>query len=579
MIKDIKKKIIERTSVLIVVGIFIVMALAPTVSADGTDWSYDGDSWGQVRQLGSNDNNDVAFITNTNEVMRIDTNGRLGIGDTSPDFKLEVTGSSGSGYFGVTTSSDGDTFIIDSNGKVGIGTASPGSTLEIKSSSAGMASALHVKNSASTSLLFVRDDGNIGIGLTNPAEKLEINGNILFNFGSARSISVETCPTPDAAGNQLTVGAGNAVGGGVAGFDGGNLYLRSGDGAGTGIGGGDGGDVYIYGGAKAQFTGRDDGDIILAHDGSVALRKVGIGTTSPSEKLEIDGNIKLTGGNKWIGVSSTQGVYIKSDGNVGIGTTGPNDELEVVGDASADRFVARTGAADVEFADEDGTDGVKIENSDNYEHIWIGDYSVTSQNFRGIYLDGALQTTSIGIVDTRNRLVVSSPDNDDTVRLLGPDGGATAYGARLNFGDSEYVYIEEDGNNDLYIYANDRTAIMGGNVGIGDTNPLTKLYVDGDVAFGDHSTLTMDIDDEVTVTHTYHVINARTESADDLQAISGGNVAGQILIITAATGDTITVKDDNVNLKLNGDFSMDSEDTMVLIWDEIYWYEISRSEN
>jgi hypothetical protein len=51
--------------------------------------------------------------------------GLVGIGDTSPDFKLEVTGSSGSGYFGVTSSSDGDIFIIDTNGDAGIGTATP----------------------------------------------------------------------------------------------------------------------------------------------------------------------------------------------------------------------------------------------------------------------------------------------------------------------------------------------------------------------------------------------------------------------------------------------------------------------
>jgi hypothetical protein len=325
----------------------------------------------------------------------------------------------------------------------------------------------------------------------------------------------------------------------------------------------------------------------VTQDNTMAIMggKVGIGVLDPGATFEVGGsavfNPDLGDYDFRIGGDTDPDVFHvdASEDMIGIGTATPRTLLEVAGDVSADRFLARSGVADVQLADQHGTDGIKVENSDSNPNIWIGDYSVSSANFRGIYVDGASQTVSIGTVDSSNRLVVSSPTNDDTVRLLGPDGGTTAYGARLNFGGvDDDVFIEEDEDDKLYIYGSSRTAIMGGNVGIGETNPQTKLYVDGDVAFGDQSTLDIS-SGGVEVTHSYHRINAETGSSDDLAAITGGDVAGQILIITAASGDTITVRD-GMNLRLAGDFSMDDQDTMVLIYDgTLYWNEISRSEN
>jgi hypothetical protein len=314
--KELDKKIKRKMGVLVVLGILLATALAIPVTSDSvdTDWDRD-DPEGEVyvtqttdkAGIGDTDPDfklEVAVTSgngylgvssaagNDGDIFIIDTNGRLGIGDTSPDFKLEVTGSSGSGYFGVTSSSDGDIFIVGSNGKVGIGTASPGSTLEIKSSGTALASALYVKNGASTSLLFVRDDGNIGIGVIDPAEKLEIDGNVLFNFGSNREIKIEDPPVQTSSdGYDLIVRAGNAnlAHGGITDFDGGDLYLYGGDGEGAQSA--YGGDVYIYGGsADSQWP--HDGDVILAYTGSIARGKVGIGTASPNEKLHVDGKIR-----------------------------------------------------------------------------------------------------------------------------------------------------------------------------------------------------------------------------------------------------------------------------------------------
>ncbi|MEK9196012.1 MAG: hypothetical protein AAB914_01450, partial [Patescibacteria group bacterium] len=62
---------------------------------------------------------------------------------------------------------------ILSGGKVGIGTTGPAAKLEVVGTGTTSATAsLNVKNSALTSLLYVRDDGKVGIGTTAPGAKL-----------------------------------------------------------------------------------------------------------------------------------------------------------------------------------------------------------------------------------------------------------------------------------------------------------------------------------------------------------------------------------------------------------------------
>lgn len=62
------------------------------------------------------------------------TNARLGLNDTSPDFRFEGVGTSGNGYFGLTKVTDGDVFSVVGNGNVGIGSTTPKCLLCVASS-------------------------------------------------------------------------------------------------------------------------------------------------------------------------------------------------------------------------------------------------------------------------------------------------------------------------------------------------------------------------------------------------------------------------------------------------------------
>ena len=66
--------------------------IGPLTSASNA-FVQNGNSFAGIARLGTNDNNDLAFETNTTEKMRILANGNVGIATTSPAAKLDVNGS------------------------------------------------------------------------------------------------------------------------------------------------------------------------------------------------------------------------------------------------------------------------------------------------------------------------------------------------------------------------------------------------------------------------------------------------------------------------------------------------------
>lgn len=119
----------------------------------------------------------------------------------------------------------------------------------------------------------------------------------------------------------------------------------------------------------------------------------------------------------------------------------------------------------------------------------------------------------------------------------------------------------------------------------GDMTP-TSITATGDIetstffTLGPGTELTISAG-AITATGSYHSVDTQNDDpSDDLDTISGA-ATGLLLVITANnTTRTIVAKDGTGNLRLAGDFTMDTAvDTLTLIGVGSTWRELSRSNN
>jgi hypothetical protein len=427
---------------------------------------------------------DMRFYTAGAEKMRIDTNGNVGIGTTSPAQRLHVSG----GHI-----------LLDNNKQIRFkdSGATERTIIQLNSSNdlaigGSYAGALTFMGGGSyTEQMRIHDNGNVGIGTTSPARKLHVStGNTdvaaRFENTSSNGTVIEVVTSGDSKTLQIQTDHILANAALHLGSDSYNTYIR---GANVGIGTTSpnvslevhGADITSSSNTTAASVLRlvrdiTDSSYTLRKDSAVDFmlsRQQASANNLPYTRLDI----RLAGTTD----SSTPSLDVMSllhNGNVGIGTTSPSSKLEVV-EATANTAAAIT----VDSASWDAMLSLK-----NANGTWtiLNDYTGAGTTGALAFWNGSYRMVidntgkvGIGTTNPSNKLTV-----EDTIGIKRSGVAAittlqqNGSGLTLNAPAGYHPFIIKSNGVEKVRFANT------GNVGIGTTNPDEKLEVAGKTHLG-----------------------------------------------------------------------------------------------
>ena len=251
-------------------------------------------------------------------------------------------------------------------------------------------------------------------------------------------------------------------------------------------------------GRAAFFTGSTtiEGSDNFYWDNSNA--RLGIGTSSPAVTLHVSGfaranALQLTNANAQIynisnsslrlGTNNTERMRIDASGNVGIGTTSPSNTLDVNGGAefNAETYIRSQSNVGLRVQTIDqgigGSDGLRVGLNGTHAFVWNYENTPLSFGTNGSQKATILANGNVGIGTT-------SPSTKLHVRNGEATIASDTDGVKLSYsnGNSSGIIDTAFSDNNLEFRTNGTAKMWianAGNVGIGTTNPQTKLHVEG----------------------------------------------------------------------------------------------------
>ncbi len=315
--------------------------------------------------------NQIALLTNGNTRMVVNKEGNVGIGTTSPSEKLVV----GNGNLHVNTPSNnslGNGLRLNRPGSYYAGfEIATNDTVDwsIGANSSGFG--IYENGLGATTRIIVKDGGNVGIGTTTPGEKLEVDGNIKFSNGAL----FDSTTVIGAGANDLTISTPDFL---KLDPGYGDLQVTSGIAMDGGISTGGRGKRIVFGGGEDYLmSSNTDNDVLLS-----SWKHIRFGAGSGSGESNFSEKMRIT-----------------STGNVGIGTTSPTGKLDVKGTGSS----YTTKAFNVENAN--ATTLVSILDSGNFNQTLVGFKSTSFGTDSGKFGTSPYYTSfgnSAGLASTTN---------------------------------------------------------------------------------------------------------------------------------------------------------------------------------
>ena len=403
------------------------------------------DNSGTNLQCWDNSATDGVSLRSSNGTTRlfVREDGNVGIGTTSPNTKLEVRGGSGSGEIAHAT------FTATANRGLKISTTSlpfgqnSGTVIFNAQDTEGYSQQWFQIGGATK--MVIDNSGNVGIGTSNPASLLHIKSTATTPQG----ITVE-------GGDESFI---KLLTGGVKNWGFITTNLAASD-FGIYQSNSNGGDPFTAGTPRLYFDGSGN---------------VGIGTTSPTEKLSVSGNIELddmpANGTRYLMTNETNTGTGRLNIQAGGGSAAYGGGLSLIANSHA----SKPGWVIAGISSGAGTAGGATE----------GRFVVNTHGLgTGSDLFTVLRTGNVGIGTTSpSSLLTLNKATGEVGILLEGNGTDVAKFKLASAGVNHAVQIGSVSNNEVQFHtANSEKMRLAanGNVGIGTTSPSAKLQVQQD---------------------------------------------------------------------------------------------------